>query len=336
MARQNRFPDRISNTRIPAFVLLVIGVGLPTGLCFSENASPEVEPGPPPKIEIGILEEFYDGHTLFRSDTPEGYRFVVRPVFAYEKKKWTSYAKEFDSGCENQAISPNLWRGRTWFSKERDGHIASLRSGGPIWLPNSLFRCMQEITEARGYSGQEERTLEFAGWLNDPVVPPRVLCTKKRMLGKDKDKWQVIASPEKVPESVADIVTDDINMVYLKPERQQSGMKFLSPNIIDQIKIDRVVCNKHGQELFEVWWDYDEKNTESIKEPMDVPICVLRDKKTGKCTLLADGMRFLCAGDFNGDRRSEIVFWCDRYNRNGYALFDSKFSKLAEFIWSYH
>lgn len=42
------------------------------------------------------------------------------------------------------------------------------------------------------------------------------------------------------------------------------------------------------------------------------------------------------AGDYDGDGKSEILFWFERYNRDGYVLFYDKCSKFDEFTWPYH
>ena len=41
-------------------------------------------------------------------------------------------------------------------------------------------------------------------------------------------------------------------------------------------------------------------------------------------------------GDFDGDGRSEALFWLSEYNKNGYVLFFDEFRRTASCSWSYH
>ena len=51
---------------------------------------------------------------------------------------------------------------------------------------------------------------------------------------------------------------------------------------------------------------------------------------------LGSDLTLVDAGDYDNDGKSEVLFWYDAYNRNGYVLFYDGFSKRADFIWGYH
>jgi hypothetical protein len=47
-------------------------------------------------------------------------------------------------------------------------------------------------------------------------------------------------------------------------------------------------------------------------------------------------MDLLDAGDYDGDGRSEVLFWSSGEDVDGYVLMYDGFTKSAEFKWSYH
>lgn len=42
------------------------------------------------------------------------------------------------------------------------------------------------------------------------------------------------------------------------------------------------------------------------------------------------------AGDYDGNGKSEIIFWSSRYNGDGYVLFYDECTGITDFTWSYH
>jgi hypothetical protein len=51
---------------------------------------------------------------------------------------------------------------------------------------------------------------------------------------------------------------------------------------------------------------------------------------------LGTGLQLVDAGDYDADGKSELLFWYDGYNSNGYDLFSSDFRKHVKVRWSYH
>ena len=47
-------------------------------------------------------------------------------------------------------------------------------------------------------------------------------------------------------------------------------------------------------------------------------------------------MELVDAGDYDGDGRSELLFWRGGYNRDGYVLVFDELRQKVEYTWSYH
>jgi hypothetical protein len=57
-------------------------------------------------------------------------------------------------------------------------------------------------------------------------------------------------------------------------------------------------------------------------------------RKTGKDDLWS--LILVDAGDYDGDGKSEVVFFLSGYNEDGYAMFYDSFQKSVMWTWSYH
>ena len=57
---------------------------------------------------------------------------------------------------------------------------------------------------------------------------------------------------------------------------------------------------------------------------------------TGTAQFLGAGLVFVDAGDYDGDRRSELMFALSLYNKGGYLLFSDDLTEQARFVFSYH
>jgi len=51
---------------------------------------------------------------------------------------------------------------------------------------------------------------------------------------------------------------------------------------------------------------------------------------------LGNQMALIDAGDYDGDGRSELLFWFSGYDRDGYVLMSEGFVRRASFLWNYH
>jgi hypothetical protein len=51
---------------------------------------------------------------------------------------------------------------------------------------------------------------------------------------------------------------------------------------------------------------------------------------------IGNGMVLVDAGDYNGDGKSEILFWSSGYNEDGYVLYFDNLHQKVEYKWNYH
>jgi hypothetical protein len=106
--------------------------------------------------------------------------------------------------------------------------------------------------------------------------------------------------------------------------------------------VEFVSCarSKSGYTVYQVAITCDD-TTSSLVDPtklaFDNPICICAGPgDDDEAWLLGDGLRLFFIGDLNGNGDSELVFWIDRYNRNGYLLANSELRAETTFEWSYH
>ena len=51
---------------------------------------------------------------------------------------------------------------------------------------------------------------------------------------------------------------------------------------------------------------------------------------------LGPGFELVDAGDYDGDGRSEVLFWSSHHHEDGYTLFYDDFQHRVDYHWSYH
>jgi hypothetical protein len=55
-----------------------------------------------------------------------------------------------------------------------------------------------------------------------------------------------------------------------------------------------------------------------------------------KVDLIGSEMELVDSGDYDGDGKSELLFWHSAYNQDGYRLLFGDLGQMAEYLWSYH
>lgn len=121
---------------------------------------------------------------------------------------------------------------------------------------------------------------------------------------------------------------DTVNILKLKFRKSYQS------NTLDQlIQIGMLMKINEAEYVQYSIWIYKSGGGElrNLSKVIDYEFCQddFEDDDLSSCSLVD-------AGDYDGDGKSEIIFWSSRYNGDGYVLFYNDFTKMTDFVWSYH
>ncbi len=296
---------------------------VPSGTVAQEARTPvEREP----EIILGVLEDqpgMYVG---------EANVWRVRVLFKKEGSEW----KPFPNRCADvrclEALPKEYPKEVNW-TIAFDGRVLGRVTGRTLTkFPSYYSVGCEEITSSGAIPTVGRRSEENSGWLSSPVFRPLVAVSKPYF--KDPEGWKP-AHPS------AEVVTS---------LRQKFRGKF--PNVSN--------CRNPDENQLRPW-PYQDKDimvgkNYSSKKNWQIAELHLREWKcdgpqeddsafltqwyaitaSGESRYLGSGMRLVDAGDYDGDGKSEVLFAVGGYNRDGYRLFYQKFTRTAEFLFSYH
>jgi len=308
-------------------------------IALAFNADAQDSPASRPLVEVGILEEVYFGDAFPgspRLDEEDYIRRIVRVAFFWQSGRWQSYQETFRQAAEDDLSCFAFWKERHWYLRTTNEQYNELISRGEVRVPISEYFAGQCVVSAPAET--KDRSNEFAGWFYHPVRPPEVLCTRQPF--PDTDGWSERKSVEffDLPENVLTVLEK-----YMKDEVLK---KAPAPAEVDMSSIEKLVdsvsCirSERRYSVYQVSITSDEANLSLIdpaKLAFDNAICICAGpEEGGEAWLLGDGLRLFFIGDLNRNGESELVFWIDRYNTNGYLLANSNLRAAATYEWSYH
>ncbi|MCC6489269.1 MAG: hypothetical protein IT364_17340 [Candidatus Hydrogenedentes bacterium] len=295
---------------------------------------------PRPPVEVGILEEVYFGDAFIGSPRPEVeelYRTIVRVAFYWQGDRWQSHQYPFERAAKEGSSTFAFWRQRHWYLRESDGRYGDVVSLGEPEVSWRMYFTGQHVISAP--ADATPRNKEFSGWISHPTRPPKVLCTRKPH--PDTDGWSEPTSvefsdlPQNVVKEIEKYLLNDVVLDEVK--------RGVRDNDILAGFIKSISCRRNNKRfsIYNVEINYtteaDADIIDSVKMPIYGPIWVgAGPEENGETWLLGNGLRLFFIGDLNGNGDSELVFWIDRYNNNGYLLSNSELHAVATYEWSYH
>jgi hypothetical protein len=169
----------------------------------------------------------------------------------------------------------------------------------------------------------------FAGWCSTPKQRPLAVVSSPNF--RDPEAWKPFSPPP------------GLKATLFPPFKAQAGVAFVcppgGPNPVempygpDDLVLGPSYQDRGGRKLVSVGLEPRRNSCEAPNEPAWAQ----------HLFLLGDSVRYVGAnlslvgaGDYDADGHSELLFWYNGYDNDGYTLFFDDFTKHAEYHWIYH
>ncbi len=272
---------------------------------------------------IGVLEERPG------ANTEEAPRFVVRAIFHKDAAGWQSY----DPNCNDEAClssSPaNAPEETTWTISNHGQSLGEVTASTPaVW---TLYADVGHQELAAGVTAPAfgERSNDFAPDAGTPLQRPLIATSPAAFA--DPEGWMEWPLTDEAQQAVRQSFQAQFTGVSHcanasaapQPRTYGAGDVELSQNYaspagwrIATARLTGYGCDGPLEGAYA-------EQTYAISPD-------------NEARLLGEGYRFLDAGDFDADGKSEVIFVINQYNAGGYALYANDFAQNAVFDFSYH
>ena len=285
-------------------------------------------------IYLGILEtkpaKWPDENFMTEDDSSR--KKIVRVVFRYQNNNWYSLENTLD----DSSLYPSEIDWIIAFDGKKIGEFSSRKA--PLKYKDSPWsypRDAYHIIYNQNVPSIGKPSMEFSGWVGEEQ--PRPLVAVSEPFYSDPEKWQPYI-PEK---------NEIIELISLyKAHFKNFEFNWLDTLVISQLGFEKSYISSVSNKLLQIGiydtingkvyltkkvWFY-KSNSGELKD-----ISIMIDKPyIGEGDSEISNLYLVDAGDYDNDGKSEIVFWIDRYNGNGYDLFYNGFNNHVTFEWRYH
>lgn len=257
----------------------------------------------------------------------------ARLLFAKSGGRWVSLDREHEF---TKSLNPGLPNWTIAFDSRSLGNV-KLRDQNPSTptLNDGFYardkRYEPETIEKLPVVKNESKS--FAGWCDAPTARPLVLVSQPNFT--DPQKWK----PFSPNPSYKQKLYVPVKLVIGRFNAYRCTGKDGEHSEPWEFKADDLVLYKSfraasGKELVSIGIDKTKIGCELLTAPAWSGHWFLLDGK--KIEFLDNEMELVDAGDYDGDGRSELLFWYSGYNRDGYQLIYDDLRQSVEYLWSYH
>lgn len=173
------------------------------------------------------------------------------------------------------------------------------------------------------------RTSEFLGWCASPAARPLVVVSNGNVA--DPDAWRPFTVTEQDLESALPAFRAVADSTAICPADQNKPVRFLFD--ASHLEAVRGYRDRAGRRIVGVRVRRSLYNCDGLYSDGWVDHWF---ELAASARFLGRELTLVDAGDYDGDGRSELVFWHSGYNRDGYMLYSYSLQQLARYIWSYH
>lgn len=257
---------------------------------------------------------------------------IQRVLFRFKNEKWYS----LENDIADSALYPSQAKWIIAFDGKNIGSFSS--SMIPLKFKESPWtfpRDAYHIPISKYLPTIGSSTMEFSGWAG--YAQPRPLVTVTDTNYSDPEQWKPYKPNRNEIAELASLYENHFrNMEFswidsVINSKLEFGKSYISSESDKLLQIG-ILDSVNGKEyLSNRMWIYKSSTGEIIdlSKAIDFPFKGFGDSEISNLYLVD-------AGDYDKDGHSEVIFWIDRYNGNGYALFYNNFSSHVSFEWSYH
>lgn len=309
-ARQRCHPLRTSSvnpiTRVGSALLIAVAL---LGTRLEAQA---------PATVLGVLEQ--------PPQCQEHVRIAVRPLFARRADGWVALIAP-------DSLAPLDLR-RATFTLAFDGrNLGEVHTTDPGFSSPYAWTFTRdhllEVVPGQSVPQIANRSQRFEGWCDPPAVRPIVAVRAGHYA--DPERWKPFHAPPAERESLiarfrsaagpAEICMTDTG--HPRPYRYTAR----------DLVIDAAYANAGGRRLIALKLD---KHGHLCDGPPEKEDWVHWFEVGGSNRYLGPSMELIDAGDYDGDGKSELLFWYSGYNEDGYVLVYDDLARRSEFLWHYH
>jgi hypothetical protein len=261
----------------------------------------------------------------------------VRKVFEYREGQWHSSLLKINSFDElkkaaSQYTSPSEWT--LFFDGKTYGNISTQ----PFTTYSSYKENgLQKIISKEPQLAFRKVTKEFSDW-NGENIRPILVCNSNDL--SDPDQWKPGSIKKNDPSILNDLKRRLKGKIYYCKNENCEGDSSTRDLKDTEISVAKAYRNAKGDELHAMILKFSPKayaycEIEGDNCNGEGPFWYLA-KSSGEILFLTKAAALIDAVDLNHDGNSELLFWLNEYNSNGYEIIDGKSHAKQSATWSYH
>ena len=258
---------------------------------------------------IGTLEDWPNKS----SDKPEGtitYESRIRPLF-YKKdnQPWKAAPRSNQVGAET--VLPKAFSWDVCFGGRGEGSITGILEESKFGTPVPPYALRPEDRAP----WRTRRSLDYAGWIQEPVYKPILLSSSMNSTCKDPEKWRGGPGDKSKPYLPAMLTLLDKQLAF------NAVPTTVSPS---SVKIPHAWASPKQGRFAQL------KASTVSGEPVSAVFYI----STQGTNFAGFNMALIDAGDFDGNGFSEVLFKQRGDKQDIYVLFENG-EKIAETTWDY-
>lgn len=251
---------------------------------------------------------------------------VVRPLFARDAQQWVP----LDNKESAAAFLPKTVRWTATLDNKNVGFVLSIGTRNvptPAWIyPRDYWHV---VAQGQALPAVKNSSGDYAGWCASPKNRPLALTSSTGIA--DPEGWSSLTTSAKDIRALMPSFRSSLKGAPLciksegkaKPYRFRAGDVRVITHLAARSGM-QLIALQLGSKAFEC-------NSE-LGEVMGTKWFAV----DGGVRYVGSDLSLLNATDYDGDGKTEFLFWYSGYNRDGYVLFSERFRQRTEFTWSYH